>query len=133
MKFFLFILTFSLLASPPLPNNNSKPDSKLKEKKIEYKLCKKSNIQKIMKRNINRITYCYDRELLKTPKFSGKVVVSFNIVKTGKVVSTRIDDKMSIKNKNFNKCIKKMIDRIKFPAQKGSCQVKYPFFFKLNL
>src|SRR6185503_6342370 len=45
----------------------------------------KSLIDAVIKRNMNQIRYCYQRELTKQPELAGKITVKFVIAKDGSV------------------------------------------------
>ena len=50
----------------------------------------KSLIDAVIKRNMNQIRYCYQRELTKNPSLGGKIVVKFTIAKDGSVSKASI-------------------------------------------
>jgi pSer/pThr/pTyr-binding forkhead associated (FHA) protein len=91
----------------------------------------KSLIDAVIKRHMNQIRYCYQRELTKNPNLGGKVVVKFVIAKDGSVskASTKTS---SMGNKTVENCINGRFMRFKFPEPKGGgiVIVSYPFIFQ---
>ena len=85
----------------------------------------KAIIRRYIKRNIQKITYCYEKELLASPELAGTVSAQFFITPDGRVatasasgVSTRVSS-----------CVAGVIKSIEFPKPKGGggVQVNYPF------
>ena len=90
----------------------------------------KSLIDAVIKRNMNQIRYCYQRELTKNPSLGGKIVVKFTIAKDGSVSKTSIKSS-SMGNKKVESCIAGRFMQFKFPEPKGGgiVIVSYPFIF----
>jgi len=89
----------------------------------------KAIIRRYVKRNIQKLTYCYEKELLQKPGLSGTINVSFGITTDGKVTSTT----GSGVNANVATCVGSVISSIEFPKPKsGSVQVTYPLTFALG-
>jgi hypothetical protein len=85
-------------------------------------------IRRYIKRNLQKITHCYEKQLLAKPKLAGTIVTQFYIAPTGKVASaaaTGVDPDVAA-------CLAGVIKRIEFPKPKGDggVQVSYPFFFR---
>jgi len=91
----------------------------------------KSLIDAVIKKHMNQIRYCYQRELPKNPTLGGKVTVKFVISKTGSVskASTKTS---TLNNKAVEGCINSRFMRFKFPEPKGGgiVIVSYPFIFQ---
>jgi len=90
----------------------------------------KSLIDAVIKRHMNQIRYCYQRELTKNPNLGGKITVKFVIAKDGSV------SKASIKSSTMNNsavegCITGRFMRFQFPEPRGGgiVIVSYPFIF----
>ena len=88
----------------------------------------KAIIRRYIKRNIAKITYCYEKELLAKPGLAGTVSTQFFISPNGKVSSSRaagVDGAVS-------SCVAGVIGAIEFPKPKGGggVQVNYPFTFR---
>ena len=87
----------------------------------------KAVIRRYIKRNINKVMYCYEKQLLTKPKLEGVVATEFFITPDGTVASakaTGVDPAVST-------CIAAAIKDIQFPKPKGGggVQVRYPFTF----
>jgi hypothetical protein len=88
----------------------------------------KNIIRRYIKRNINRIKYCYEKQLLVTPKLEGTVTAEFVITAQGTVATasaTGVDPEVA-------SCVAAVIKAIEFPRPKGGGIVKvtYPFTFR---
>jgi TonB family protein len=90
----------------------------------------KSLIDAVIKRNMNQIRYCYQRELTKNPSLGGKIVVKFTIAKDGSVSKASIKSS-SMGNAKVESCIAGRFMQFKFPEPKGGgiVIVSYPFIF----
>jgi Ca-activated chloride channel family protein len=88
----------------------------------------KSIIRRYIKRSIQKITYCYEKQLLSNPKLAGEIATHFVIGSDGKVKSAEA--------KGFDpvvaNCVAGVIKDIEFPAAKdgGNVVINYPFTFK---
>jgi pSer/pThr/pTyr-binding forkhead associated (FHA) protein len=87
----------------------------------------KAIIRRYIKRNIQKIQYCYEKELLAKPGLNGTVATQFFITPNGTVASstgTGVDP-------NVASCVAGVIKAIEFPKPKGGggVQVNYPFTF----
>ncbi|HUU00998.1 MAG TPA: AgmX/PglI C-terminal domain-containing protein [Myxococcota bacterium] len=92
-----------------------------------------SVVRRVVRKNTNAVKYCYEKELIKNPSLSGKVVVNFIIAADGRVQQARIESS-TIGSKQVEKCIIYAVRRFKFPKPKGGgvVNVNYPFIFKSN-
>ena len=90
----------------------------------------KSLIDAVIKRHMNQIRYCYQRELNKNPNLGGKITVKFVIAKDGGVSSAQTKTS-TMKNPAVESCINSRFMRFKFPEPKGGgiVIVSYPFLF----
>jgi hypothetical protein len=90
----------------------------------------KSLIDAVIKRNMNQIRYCYQRELTKNPNLGGKIVVKFVIAKDG-TVSSATTKASTMGSPAVENCINGRFMRFKFPEPKGGgiVIVSYPFIF----
>jgi hypothetical protein len=86
----------------------------------------KSIIRRYIKRNIDKIGYCYEKQLLAKPGLDGTVTVSFFITPNGNV-GTAVGAGMDPTVAN---CVADVISHIEFPKPTGGgVQVNYPFTF----
>ncbi|MEZ4235755.1 MAG: AgmX/PglI C-terminal domain-containing protein [Myxococcota bacterium] len=90
----------------------------------------RSLIDEVVKRHMNQIKYCYQRELTKNPALNGKIVIKFTIAKDGSV-SQESTKTSSMKNSSVENCIVGRFMRMQFPEPKGGgiVIVSYPFLF----
>jgi outer membrane biosynthesis protein TonB len=90
----------------------------------------KAIIRRYIKRNQQKIQYCYEKELLAKPIISGTVMTNFLITPNGNVSSSTgsgVDPEVA-------NCVANVIKNIEFPKPKGggNVQVNYPFIFRLG-
>jgi hypothetical protein len=88
----------------------------------------KAIIRRYIKRNLPKIQYCYEKELLAKPSLSGTVQTTFLIMPNGTVASSSgsgVDGTVA-------SCVAAVVKSIEFPKPKngGSVQVNYPFIFR---
>jgi hypothetical protein len=84
-------------------------------------------IRRYIRQNIDKISYCYEKQLLAKPGLGGTVSVQFLIAGNGSVQASSgsgLDNEVA-------GCVAGVIKNIKFPAPKngGNVQVNYPFNF----
>jgi hypothetical protein len=88
----------------------------------------KAIIRRYIKRNIQKITYCYEKQLLAKPSLAGTVSAQFFISPNGNVTASNgsgVDPEVA-------NCVADVIHGIEFPKPKGGggVQVNYPFTFR---
>jgi len=88
----------------------------------------KAIIRRYIKRNIQKLTYCYEKQLLTKPGLAGTVSTQFFIAPNGTVTSSQasgVDPEVA-------DCVAGVIRNIEFPKPKGGggVQVNYPFTFR---
>lgn len=88
----------------------------------------KAIIRRYIKRNIQKISYCYEKQLLASPTLEGTVSTQFFISPMGTVSEA----KASGVNGEVASCVAAVIKSIEFPKPKGGggVQVNYPFTFR---
>lgn len=88
----------------------------------------KAIIRRYIKRNIQKITYCYEKQLLASPGLEGTVNTQFFISPNGTVTTANA----SGVNGEVSSCVASVIKGIEFPKPKGGggVQVNYPFNFR---
>jgi hypothetical protein len=89
----------------------------------------RSLIDAVIKRHMNQIRYCYQRELTTNPELAGKLKIKFYVAKDGSV--SKADISTSTMNSAVDACVTGRFMRMKFPEPKGGgiVIVKYPFVF----
>ena len=87
-----------------------------------------SLIRRVVRRHINEVKFCYQRELQSRPSLSGRVTVRFTIGSTGKVLRSKIS-RTTLHNANVERCIARAVRRWSFPMPPGGgiVIVSYPF------
>ncbi len=90
----------------------------------------RSLIDEVIKRHMNQIKYCYQRELTKDPSLAGKIVIKFTIAKDGSVSSASTKTS-TMNNPSVEQCLVGRFMRMQFPQPKGGgiVIVSYPFLF----
>ncbi len=88
----------------------------------------KDMIRRYIHRNISKVTYCYEKQLLVKPTLAGTVTVKFFITPAGSVTNVSA----SGLDPDVASCVAKFVSDIKFPKPKGGggVQVTYPFSFR---
>ena len=91
----------------------------------------KALVNAVIRRHMNQIRYCYERELTSHPHLGGKIVVKFVIAKDG-TVSKASTKSSTMNNKSVEGCLNSRFERFKFPEPKGGgiVIVSYPFIFQ---
>ncbi|NVB80853.1 MAG: AgmX/PglI C-terminal domain-containing protein [Kofleriaceae bacterium] len=86
----------------------------------------KEMIRRYIRRNIAKISYCYEKELLANPGLAGDVQIAFFIQPDGTVTgSTGKGVSPAVAN-----CVADVVGGIEFPKAAGGVQVNYPFTFR---
>lgn len=90
----------------------------------------KADIEAVIKRNMNQLRYCYQRELTRDASLSGKITVKFVIAKDG-TVSSATTRSTTMANKAVEDCLNGRFLKFQFPepAGGGIVIVSYPFVF----
>ncbi|MBA3499515.1 MAG: AgmX/PglI C-terminal domain-containing protein [Deltaproteobacteria bacterium] len=87
----------------------------------------KAIIRRYIKRNIQKLQYCYEKELLNQPKLEGTSTAAFTIGVDGLVTTSTA----SGLDANVDACIASVIQGIEFPKPKGGVvTVRYPLTFR---
>jgi len=105
--------------------------TRIRPGKITYKgSLSREEIQRVVKRFLSKIRFCYERELAKNPNLSGKIVGAWTIGSAGTVTSAKAAQN-TMGSKAVGDCVVKNIKRMRFPRPKGggSVFVNYPFVF----
>ena len=91
----------------------------------------KELIRQVIHRNRNQIRYCYESQLTRFPKLSGKVAVKFVISASGTVASSQVAQS-TVSNAELETCIAGRVQTWIFPKPKGGgvVIVTYPFILK---
>ena len=97
---------------------------------IEIAGMDKALVDAVIRRHLQSIRYCYQRELQREPSLAGKITVRFVIANDGSVsnVSTKSS---TLGNAEVEGCINNRFYKMDFPKPKGNgiVFVSYPFLF----
>jgi hypothetical protein len=90
----------------------------------------KAIIRRYMKRNAQKLLYCYEKELVTKKTLAGTVRAQFTIRGDGNVVAASADG--TLKDAAVRSCVTKVIQAIQFPKPKGggAVIVVYPLTFR---
>jgi len=91
----------------------------------------KEIIRRIIRRHINEVKYCYQKELQANPELYGRIIIQFTISPTGQVVSSVVQQ-TTMNNRAVETCIAMAVRRWLFPKPKGGgiVIVSYPFVLR---
>ncbi|MBW2528940.1 MAG: AgmX/PglI C-terminal domain-containing protein [Deltaproteobacteria bacterium] len=89
----------------------------------------KGIIRRIIRRHVNQIRYCYERELAKEPNLAGRLSLKFTIGPDGKVTTVNVAQPM---HGGVDSCVTRVFRRMMFPKPEGGgiVVVSYPFVFQ---
>jgi outer membrane biosynthesis protein TonB len=87
----------------------------------------KEIVRRIIRRHINEVKYCYQKELQANPLLQGRLVIQFTIAATGQVVVSRVLSS-TLGNAKVEQCIAMAVRRWLFPRprDRGAVVVTYP-------
>ncbi len=91
----------------------------------------KEIIRRIIRRHINEVKFCYEKELTKNQNLYGRVIIQFTIAGTGQVVASLVQQS-TMNNPPVEQCIAGALRRWEFPKPNGGgiVIVSYPFVLK---
>ncbi len=87
-------------------------------------------IRRVIQANHGRFKYCYENELVRNPRLSGRIAVRFQINAQGKVSFANVDSS-TMGNPSVENCVVSRIRGLTFPMPQGggAALVTYPFVF----
>jgi hypothetical protein len=88
-------------------------------------------IRRVVRSHLDQLRYCYDVQLTKNPKLSGKVAVKWVVTEQG-TVSSSVVAQTTTGNHELDTCVAGRVLTWVFPKPKGGgvAVVTYPFIFK---
>lgn len=110
----------------PRPVVDVAPNGLVVSKEID-----KEVIRRVIRTRMNEIRFCYEKGLLQEPNLEGKLVVSFLILRDGRVTAVAPRES-SIANTAVVRCVVEAVGRLSFPVPPSAsvAQVTYPFVFR---
>lgn len=91
----------------------------------------KEIIRRIIRRHLNEVRFCYEKELMHKQDLYGRVMIQFTISGTGQVVASVVQQS-TMNNPSVEQCIAQAVRRWEFPKPQGGgiVIVSYPFVLK---
>jgi hypothetical protein len=86
----------------------------------------KEIIRRVVRQHRNEVRYCYERGLVIKPELQGRVVTSFTIAATGRVLGSAVTES-SVRERDVEACIAEAVRRWEFPSSQQISTVSYPF------
>ena len=115
-----------LATRAPRPLVEVAPNGLVVSKEID-----KDVIRRVIRTRMNEIRFCYEKGLLQEPNLEGKLVVSFLILRDGRVTAVAPRES-SIASAAVVRCVVEAVERLTFPVPPSAsvAQVTYPFVFR---
>ena len=89
----------------------------------------KEIIRRVIRRHMNEVRFCYERQLLSVNQLAGRLKVQFTINASGQVITSITEQ--SIGNVAVDRCVNEAVRRWEFPRPSTSLvSVGYSFYFK---
>jgi pSer/pThr/pTyr-binding forkhead associated (FHA) protein len=91
----------------------------------------KEIIRRIIRRHLNEVKFCYEKELMKKQDLFGRVMIQFTISGTGSVLASAVQNS-TMNSPSVEQCIAQSVRRWEFPKPQGGgiVIVSYPFVLK---
>jgi hypothetical protein len=88
----------------------------------------KEIVRRVVRKHLNEVRFCYEQSLARRPALAGRVVASFTIAPTGRVLASLLQSS-TLSEPTAEACIVSAIRRWDFPAPEGGgvVVVTYPF------
>lgn len=83
-------------------------------------------VRRIVRAHINEVRYCYNKALAVDPNTSGRMVIEFEILDTGKVGAAAIH-RSTVSDPQVAECTVAAVRRWTFPKPEKTAKVLYPF------
>jgi TonB family protein len=92
----------------------------------------KEVIRRVIRHHLNEVKFCYEKELLKKPDLSGRILVRFLISAEGMVTASMVEHS-TVNNPMVEECVAQATRRWEFPKPQGGgvVIVSYPFALKV--
>jgi hypothetical protein len=91
----------------------------------------KEIVRRVIRRHLNEVKFCYEKELMKNADLYGRVMTEFTISGNGQVLASAVQSS-SLNNAVVEQCIAQAVRRWEFPKPDGGgiVVVAYPFVLK---
>jgi hypothetical protein len=88
----------------------------------------KEIVRRTIRRHLNEVKFCYERELLRRPSLAGRLSVQFTIAPAGNVLASAVQSS-TLDNATVESCVTQAVQRWSFPHPQGGgvVVVSYPF------
>lgn len=84
-------------------------------------------VERIVRRRLNQIGFCYERELSSAPALTGQLTIRLDVGARGRVTGTQISS--SSMPDTVNHCVESVARRTRFPEVEGGATVTLPYRF----
>jgi outer membrane biosynthesis protein TonB len=92
-----------------------------------------SEVTALLKRNMDKFRYCYEKSLLKDSSLAGVVKLSWTVSTSGKASGAQVVSS-ELNNNELHSCLMGVLTRLQFPPAKGGAvELKYPFVFRSSM
>ena len=88
----------------------------------------RQQIEKVVRRHLAKIQYCYERNLLLKPGLKGQLHYEWLVNRQGRVTVVRTTND-TFSTPAVGMCVGKVIKKMRFPKPKGPVKVGFPFLF----
>jgi TonB family protein len=87
-------------------------------------------VKRYIRKQIDAISYCYEKQLVANAELGGTITVEFVISAGGSVISARGEGTAGAKA--VDTCVLEQVRGIQFPRSEGMTNVRYPFTFRTS-
>jgi TonB family protein len=88
----------------------------------------KEIIRRVIRRHLNEVRFCYEKELVRTPTLAGRLTLQFTINAAGQVIAATVPSS-TLNNPALESCAVAAVKAWEFPKTRGdgTVVVNYPF------
>jgi hypothetical protein len=86
----------------------------------------KEIVRRVVRQHRNEVRHCYEVGLAAKPSLEGRLVTSFTIATTGRVLGSSVTES-SVRDHDVEQCIALAVRRWEFPSSGQMASVSYPF------
>lgn len=90
----------------------------------------KRYIETVIRKHLDSIRYCYERELRGNDVLAGRLGLAFTIDSEGHVPVAKVATSSMGDNTRLHECVVDVFERMRFPPPRHTVVVRYPIFFK---